>query len=166
MSDELNAAEKIVEEVLIDLMTERVMSECKISTGIHASSSGTLLASPSTARVGPSQPPSERRSKLENDFANVKMIPRIFPKYIPPLSGPVNRDIVPRDFDYDVVMVYLPKWVHAVHVDQEMLTALKFSYFNLGDHKVYNILALHKYLTITKGKNPKIAPQQRTHNLA
>jgi hypothetical protein len=35
MSDELSAAEKIVEEVLIDLMTERVMSErdvCKYSS--------------------------------------------------------------------------------------------------------------------------------------
>jgi hypothetical protein len=33
MSDELSAAEKVVEEVLIDLMAERVMS-----TGVQASS--------------------------------------------------------------------------------------------------------------------------------
>jgi hypothetical protein len=32
MSNELSAAEKIVEEVLIDLMTERVMLECGMST--------------------------------------------------------------------------------------------------------------------------------------
>ena len=94
------------------------------------------------------------------------MIPSILPKYIPPLSGPVNRDSVPRDFDYVVVTAYLPKGVHAVHADQEKLTALKFSDFNLGDRKVYSMLAPHKYLTITKGKNPNIVPQQWTHNLA
>jgi hypothetical protein len=94
------------------------------------------------------------------------MIPSILPKYIPPLSGPVNRDSVPRDFDYVVVTAYLPKGVRAVHADQEKLTTLKFSDFNLGDRKVYSMLAPHKYLTITKGKNPKIVPQQWTHNLA
>jgi hypothetical protein len=93
------------------------------------------------------------------------MIPSILPKYIPPLSGPANRDSIPRDFDYAVVTTYLPKGVHVVHADQEKLTMLKFSDFNLGDHKVYNMLAPHKYLTITKGKNPKIVPQQWTHNL-
>ena len=34
MSNELSVAKKIVEEVLIDLMTERVMSECRMSTGV------------------------------------------------------------------------------------------------------------------------------------
>jgi hypothetical protein len=53
MSDELSAIEKIVEEVLIDLMTERVML---ISIGIQASSMRGLPTSPSTARgAGPSQ---------------------------------------------------------------------------------------------------------------
>jgi hypothetical protein len=94
------------------------------------------------------------------------MIPRIFPKYIPPLREIVNRDIVPRDFDYVVVTAYLPKGVCAVHADHEKLTVLKFSDFNLGDHKVYSILSLQKYLTITKGNNPKIIPQQWTHKLA
>jgi hypothetical protein len=42
MSDELSAAEKVVEEVLIDLMTERVMS---MSTGVQASSTRGLPAS-------------------------------------------------------------------------------------------------------------------------
>jgi hypothetical protein len=46
MSDELSAAEKIVEEVLIDLMTERVMSERGMSTGVQASSSGALQLPP------------------------------------------------------------------------------------------------------------------------
>jgi hypothetical protein len=50
------------------------------------------------------------------------------------------------------------KGVHVVHADQDKLTALKFSDFNLGDRKVYNMLALHKYLTRTKGKNSKIIP--------
>jgi hypothetical protein len=90
MSNELSAIEKIFEEVLIDLMVERIMSVHEMSIGVHALFSGVLLASPSTARVGPSRPPSERRSKLGNDFATVKMIPSILPKYIPPLSGPVN----------------------------------------------------------------------------
>jgi hypothetical protein len=35
MSDELSTAEKVLEEVLIDLMIERVMS---MSTGVQASS--------------------------------------------------------------------------------------------------------------------------------
>ena len=130
-----------------------------MSIGVQASSLGALPASPSTARAGPSLPPSERQPKLENDFATVKMIPSILPKYIPPLSGIVNRDTVPRDFDYDLVTAYLPKGVCTVHADQDKLTALKFSDFNLGDHNIYNMLALHKYLTITKGRNPKIVPQ-------
>jgi hypothetical protein len=166
MSNELSATEKIVEEVIIDLMAERVMSGRGMSTGVHALSSGVLLAPPSTARVGPSRPPSKRRSKLGNDFATVKMIPSILPKYIPPLSGPVNRDSVPRDFDYAIVTTYLPKGVRAVHDDQKILTTLKLSDFNLGDRKVYSMMASHKYLTITKGNNPKILPQQWTHNLA
>jgi hypothetical protein len=43
--------------------------------------------------------------------------------------------------------------------------ALKFSDFILGDCKVYNMLAPHKYLTRTKGKNSKIIPQSWTMNL-
>jgi hypothetical protein len=96
----------------------------------------------------------------------VKRIPRILPKYIPPLGVPINRDFVPRDFDYVVVTAYLPKGVRVVHADQEKLTTLKFSDFNLGYRKVYSMLAPQKYLTITKGKIPKIVPQQWTHNLA
>jgi hypothetical protein len=47
MSNELRAAEKDVEEDLIDLMTKRVMS---MSTGVQESSTRGLPASPSTAR--------------------------------------------------------------------------------------------------------------------
>jgi hypothetical protein len=49
MSDELSAAEKIVEEVLIDLMIERVMSEREMFASIQASLTRGVQASPSTA---------------------------------------------------------------------------------------------------------------------
>jgi hypothetical protein len=66
---------------------------------------------------------------------------------------------VPRDFEYALVTAYLPKGIRIVHTDQDKITVLKFSKFNLGDMKVYNMLASHKYLTRTKGKNSKIVPQ-------
>jgi hypothetical protein len=50
MSDEISVAEKVVEDILIDLMEEKVMS-----TGIQASSTRGVQASPSTAcGYGPS----------------------------------------------------------------------------------------------------------------
>jgi hypothetical protein len=153
MSDELSAAEKIVEEVLIDLMTERVMS---MSIGVQASSMRGLPASPSTAHgARPSRPSDEKRTKHRDDLANAKLIPSILPTYIPPLSGTVNRDSVPRDFEYTLVTTYLPKGIRAVRADQDKIAALKFSDFNLGDRKVYNMLTPHKYLTRTKGKNSR-----------
>jgi hypothetical protein len=57
MSGERSAIEKSVEEILVDLMTERVMS-----VGIQASSTGGLQASPLTARRS-SRPTAEKRSK-------------------------------------------------------------------------------------------------------
>jgi hypothetical protein len=51
MSDELTAVEESVTKVLLDLMTERVMSERGVSTGVQASSMRGLSASPSTARA-------------------------------------------------------------------------------------------------------------------
>jgi hypothetical protein len=83
---------------------------------------------------------------------------RILPTYLPPLSGTINRDSVPREFEYALVTVYLPKGIHAICVDQEKIAALKFSDFNLDDRKVYNMISPHKYLTRTKGKNLKIVP--------
>jgi hypothetical protein len=73
---------------------------------------------------------------------------------------------VPREFEYALVTLYLPKGIHPFHVDQGKIVALKFSDFNLGDRKVYNMLAPHKYLTKTKGNNFKIVPQSWTMNLA
>jgi hypothetical protein len=72
---------------------------------------------------------------------------------------------VPRDFEYALITAYLPKGICTVHADQENIAALKFSDFNLSDSKVYNMLAPHKYMTRTKGKNSKIVPQSWTHNL-
>jgi hypothetical protein len=166
MSDELTAVEESVTEVLLDLMTERVMSERGLSTSLQASSTRGLSASPSTARAGPSRPTDEKRTKHRDDLTNAKLILSILPTYLPPLSGAINRDSVPRDFEYELVTAYLPKGICAVHVDQEKIAALKFSDFNLGDRKVYNMLTPHKYLTRTKGKNSKIIPQSWTHNLA
>jgi hypothetical protein len=89
---------------------------------------------------------------------NAKMILSILPAYLPPLSSAINRDSVPRDFEYALVTAYLPKGVRAVRADQDKLTALKFSDFNLGDRKVYSMLAPHKYLTRTKRKELKDYP--------
>jgi hypothetical protein len=50
MLGELSATKKIVEEVLIDLMTERVMSKREISASIQSSSMRGVQASPWTAR--------------------------------------------------------------------------------------------------------------------
>jgi hypothetical protein len=57
--------EKSVEEILVELMTEKVMS-----VGIQASSTGGLQAYPSTARH--SSCTTEKRSKHRDDLANVK----------------------------------------------------------------------------------------------
>jgi hypothetical protein len=140
MSEELTTEEATVTEVLIDLMTERTMSERGLSTGVQASSTRGVQASPSTARAGPSWPTDEKRTKHRDDLANAKLILSILPTYLPPLSGAVNRDSVPRDFDYTLVTAYLPKGIRAVRADQDKIAALKFSDFNLGDRKVYNML--------------------------
>jgi hypothetical protein len=118
MSDKLNAAEKVVEEVLIDLMTKRVMSERRMSAGVQESSTGGVQDSPSTSRgAGPSRTTTETRTKHRDDIANAKLIPRILLVYTPPLSGKINRDSVPRDFDYTLITTYLLKGVCAVSAD-------------------------------------------------
>jgi hypothetical protein len=99
----------------------------------------------------------EMRTKHRDDLGNANLIPSILPAYIPPLSGAVNRDSMPRDFYYALVTVYLPKGISAVRTDQDKIAALKFSDFNLGDCKSYSMLAPHKYLEL---KNAKRIPQQ------
>jgi hypothetical protein len=83
MSDELSTSEKIVEEVLIDLMIERVMYEREMSTSIQASSMRGL-------QVGSSQPLVKERTKHKDDIANAKLIPSILSNYIPPLAGAMS----------------------------------------------------------------------------
>jgi hypothetical protein len=165
MSDELTKLEESVIEVLLELMTERTMSERRMSTGVQASSTGGVQASPSTTRAGTSRASAKRRTKHKDDIANAKLVPSILPAYIPPLSSEINRDIVPRDFEYTLVTAYLPKGVHTYCADQDKVTALKFCDFNLWDHKSYNMLAPYKYLTRTKGNNSKLIPQQWKMNL-
>jgi hypothetical protein len=163
MSEELSAAEKAAEEFLIDLMNEKVML---MSEGIQASSPRGLQVSSSTARARPSWPANENRTKNKDDLVNAKMILSILLAYLPPLSGAINRDSVPREFEYTLVTAYLPKGICVVHVDQENIAALKFIDFNLGDRKVYNMLTPHKYLTRTKGNNLKIVTHSWTMDLA
>jgi hypothetical protein len=162
MSDELSGVEKSVEEFLIDLMAERVMS-----TRVQASSMRGVQASPSTARgSGPSRAAKEKKNKHRDDLANVKLIPSILPDYIPPLAGVVSRDSVPRDFDYTVIMTYLLKGICAVRPQLERIQTLKISDYNLGDRKTYDMLEPHKYLTKMKGNKSKIIPHPWTMNIA
>jgi len=118
MSEELSALEESAKEVLIDLRTDKVMSKRRMSASVQASSTGGVQASPSTARgVGNSRITTEMRTKHRDDLTNAKLIPGILPMYIPPLSGAVKIDTVPRYFDYALVIAYLPKGIHTVRMD-------------------------------------------------
>jgi hypothetical protein len=131
MLDEFIIVDRVVEEVLIDLMTKRVMS---MSTGVHASLTRGLPASSSTAHgSGSSRPSVEKRTKHKDDLENAKLIPSIFPNYIPSLAGVVNHDSVSRDIEYTMVTAYLWKGISTVRVEQDKITALKFNNFNLRD---------------------------------
>jgi hypothetical protein len=156
MFDEFSAAEESVREVLASLRAERFISERGLSTGLQASSMRGVQASLLTAQAGTSQVGTKRRTKHKDDMDKAKLVPSILLAYIPTLHGVINRDSVPRDFEYTLVTTYLPKGVRAVHVYHEKITTLKFSDFNLGDHKFYNMLSPYNYLTRTKGKNSKI----------
>ena len=131
-----------------------------MSVGVQESSTRGVQYSPSTAcGAGTSRIATEMRTKHRDDLTNANLIPNILHAYIPPLSDAVNRDSVPRDFDYALVTTYLPKEIRVVFIDQDKIAALKFSDFNLGDRKAYNMLTPHKYLTRMKGKNSNIIPQ-------
>jgi hypothetical protein len=131
MSDELSAIENPIEEVLIELMDEKVMS-----IGIQASSMREVKASPSTARgSGPSQATTEKRTKHRDDLENTNLIPSILPDYIQPLDGVMNRDNVLRDFDYTLVSLYLSKGIRIGKPQPDKIMTLNISEFNLGDHK-------------------------------
>jgi hypothetical protein len=110
MSDEPSTIEKVVEEVLIDLMTQKVMS-----IGAQASSKRGVQASLSIARRSrPSVAAVKKRTKHQYELENEKLIPTILPDYIPPLANTVSCEIVPRNVDYTLVTMYLLKGIHAV----------------------------------------------------
>jgi hypothetical protein len=110
MLGDLSIVYKSIKYILIDLMDEKVLS-----TGVEASSTRGVEASPLTARrFGPSQTTTVKQSKHHNDLENTKLIPSIFPLYTPPLAGAVSRDSIPRDFDYTLIIAYLTKGIHIV----------------------------------------------------
>jgi len=159
MLDELSAAEKIVEEFIIDLMTKRIMFERVMYASIQASLMRGMKASPLNAHgSGSSHLSVEKTNKHIDDLSNAKLIPSILLDYIPPLAGAVSRDSVPREFKYIMITVYLPKGICSICAHQDKITVLNFSDFNLEDRKNYSMLSLYKYLTKKKGKNSKIIP--------
>jgi hypothetical protein len=112
ISNEFYAAEKIIEEFLIDLMTKRAML---MSAGIQASSMRGLQSSSSTARgARSSRQSTKERTKHKDDLANVMLIPSILPDYILPLASMVSHDSVPRDFEYTMATAYLLKGIQIV----------------------------------------------------
>jgi hypothetical protein len=161
MSDEINAAEKYVEEVLIELMVEKLMF-----IGIQYSSTRGVKASLSTARGSrPSRATAEKITKHQDDLENAKLIPSILPDDISPLADAVNRDSVPRDFDYTLVTAYLLKGIRTGKIQPDKIMTLNINEFNLRDHKNFNMLAPHRYLTRMKGKKSRIIPQPWTMDL-
>jgi hypothetical protein len=86
-----------------------------MSGSIQASSTRGVQASLSTARkFRPSRVVTENRTKHRDDLENSKLILTIFPDCIPPMVGTVSQDSVPRDFEYTMVTVYLPKGIRIV----------------------------------------------------
>jgi hypothetical protein len=64
-----------------------------------------------------------------------------------------------------MITAYLLKGICVVRAQQDKITTLKFSDFNLKDRKNYSMLSPYKYLTKKKGKNSKITPQSWMMNL-
>jgi hypothetical protein len=143
-------------------MVERVMS-----TRVQASSTQGVQASPSNALGSrPSRATDEKITKHRDDLENVKLIPSILLDYILPLADTVNRDSVPRDFDYTLVTAYLLKGIHTGKPQSDKIMTLKINEFNLGDHKNFNMITPHGYFTRMKGKKSRIIPQTWTMDLA
>jgi hypothetical protein len=91
MSEELNALEESVKEVLAYLRIEKVILERRMSVGVKESSTEGFQASPLTTHgEGTSRTMTEARTKHRDDIANAKLITRIFPAYLPPLSDAIN----------------------------------------------------------------------------
>jgi hypothetical protein len=90
MSSDLSTVEKSIEEILIDLMAEKVMS-----IGVQASSTGRIASIPLDWTSIWAIPNCDREEKqAHDDLANAKQIPSVLPNYIPPLAGTVSHDSV------------------------------------------------------------------------
>jgi hypothetical protein len=155
MSDEQTELEKFIEEVLKKFMVDRAMYE-----GVKASSTRGLHASPSIAQCSScDNVTTEKQSKHRDDLANVKQIPSILLDYIPPLTGTVNYNNVPQNFEYILITAYIPKGICVVGSQLGQIPSLKNNDFNLGDRKNYTMLTPHRYLTKTTSKKPHIVSQ-------
>jgi hypothetical protein len=152
MLGDLSVVEKSVEEIVIDIMAEKVMS-----AGVQASSTAGLQASPSTAHRS-RRTTIEKISKHYDDVANAKLVLSVFLDYIPPLASMVSHENVPCDFEYTLIIAYLPKGIHTVGPQLGLIPDLKINDFNLGDRNNYALLAPHRYLTKTTRKKLKIVP--------
>jgi hypothetical protein len=89
----------------------------------------------------------------------VKQILSVLPYYILPLAGMVNRDNIPRDFEYTLIIAYISKGICIVGPQLGHIPSLKNNNFNLKDRKNYAILAPHRYLRNTTRKNLCIVSQ-------
>jgi hypothetical protein len=137
-----------------------------MSIGIQVSSMRGVQASSLTTRgSGPSRAVAEKITKHRYDLVNVNLIPSILTDYILPLVSMVNRDSVPRGFDYTLVTTYLLKGIRTRKPHPDKITTLNINDFNLGYHKNFSMLSPHRYLTRTKGKKSRIIPQPWTMDL-
>jgi hypothetical protein len=159
MSGEHNALEKSMEDIIVNLMTERVMS-----VGIQALSTGELQASPSTGRR--SGRTAEKQRKHHDDMANAKQISSVLLDYIPPLFGVVSCDNISHDFEYILITAYIFEGIHVVGTQLGHIPALKKNDFNLRDRKNYAMLAPHRYLMKMTVKKPHIVSQPWIKELA
>jgi hypothetical protein len=152
--------EKSVEEILVEIMAKIFMS-----VGLHALSTGGLQASPSTAHRS-SQPVTETQSKHHDDLANAKQISSVLSEYIPPLASTVTYDSMPRDFEYTLIIAYIPKGIRVVGPQLGHIPTLKNNNFNLRDQKNYAMLVPHRSLMKTIGKKSCIVSQLWIKDLA
>jgi hypothetical protein len=159
MSGEPSTLKKSVEDILVELMAEKVMF-----VGIQASLIVGLQPSPLTGHR--SSQTTEKRRKHYDDLANTKQIPSVLPDYIPPLVGTVNCNNIPCDFEYTFITAYISKGIHIVGLQLGQIPTLKKNDFNLGDKKNYAMLAPHRYLMKTSRKKLCIVSQSWIKELA
>jgi hypothetical protein len=108
MSGEPSELEKYIEKFLRKIMVDKMIY-------VQALSTRELQASPLNGlRFGHFNPVTEQRSKHHDDLDNEKKILSILPDYIPPLAGVINHENIPRDYEYTLITMYIPKGIHIV----------------------------------------------------